>query len=176
MTKKTIRGFVVSLVFFCVSLGGFIYMITEVNDKGVLLKEQVSALFKKQAQEESFYKLKRVEEESREQRAELDSFFFKKESDSIDFLNSIEALAPQVGVSLKTESLKQTAGSVAGESWVEAAFSLNGTYGDVMRFVTLLENLPYVSEMTRLDIGARTKDNWEAQTTMKVKVYDYDKK
>ena len=147
-------------------------MLFEVDNKNMLLEEQIGALSIQEAQETEFYRLRRLAEESTSDREQLAGYFFRKESDSIDFLNTVESLAPQAGVALKVESLEQEGSGNEQDIIIDLTFS--GSYDQVTNFINLLENLPYMSEVTSLQMEARSSSNWEATTEIKIDIYAYD--
>ena len=118
--------------------------------------------------------MQRIAIETAEDRAKLQSYFFIRESESIDFLNRVEAIAPQAGVTLETEGLKQVEGKEDGYVWIESQFSFSGSRDDVQRFVRILETLPYQLRLTNLEMSAQSSSLWEALVTIKVRVLDYD--
>lgn len=176
MSKKTIRNLVISILILLVSAGVFLYMLFGVEAKGELLQTQVVALQTKQAQENSYFKLQRIFEESSADRDTISQYFFEQESDSIDFLNSVEALAPKVGVTLKTESLEQQVDKKTKDSWILVTFQFTGPYKNVTDFIKILENLQYESEITKVQLATLDDASWEARTTIKINVYSYDEK
>lgn len=176
MSKKTLRNLIVSVLLLMISAAAFTYMVFELNSKNMLLKEQVIALQTKQAQENSYFKLQRISETSSADRETLAGYFFEQESDSIDFLNAVEALAPQVGISLKTETLVPGGDKKKKESWVLVSFLFTGEYKNVTDFIKILENLPYESQIDSLQLSSREDSGWEARTTMRINVYAYDEK
>lgn len=176
MSKITIRNAILAVILLAVSAGATVYMVFELNAKNILLREQMVALQTKQAQENSFFKMQRVHEESTADREALAKYFFKQESDSIDFLNMVEGLAPKAGVTLKTEGLEQQEDKKAKKTWVLIDFVFSGSYEKVTDFVTILENLPYEAEITSVSLAVEPGSNWVARTTMKINVYTYDEK
>jgi hypothetical protein len=133
-----------------------------------ILKQQVTVLAAEQAQENSYYRLQKINEDSKGEREHLGAYFLRQSSDSIDFLNKVEELAPQAGVDLKTEMLEDIADKKTGTKWISVKFSFSGTQTDVERFVEILERLPYFSQVTAVSLKARSLDNWQAQVTMRV--------
>lgn len=171
MTKTTRRNLIVSVLLLIVSVWAFIYMVLEIKAKNMLLQEQVIALETKQAQESSYFKMQKISEETITERESLASYFFAQESDSIDFLNLVESLAPQAGISLQTEGLEQQEDKKKNTSWVIINFSFIGAHKNVTDFIKVLENLPYEAEITNLQLSLQDTGDWEAKTTMKINVY-----
>lgn len=168
MSRLTLKHFTVStaLLLFSIALCGL--AVYEIIDNGQTLKEQVTVLAAEQAQENSYYRLQKINEDSKAERDHLGTYFLKQSSDSIDFLNTVEDLAPQTGVNLKTEMLEDILDKKTGTKWIEVKFSFSGTQADVERFVKILERLPYFSQITSVSFKARALDDWQANLTMRV--------
>ncbi len=174
MNRTTLRTLIISLTLLSISLGGFVFMLFEVAAKAATLTTQITALEAQNTQEASFLALERTAEESRTKREQLARYFLAKESDSIDFLNQVEALAPTVGVSLQTDSLMEVGDKDKKTEWIEVTFSVAGSRERVQQFIMMLEQLPYVSKVMSVDQSLRIDDVWDAKVTMQVRVLSYD--
>ncbi len=168
MSRLTIRHLVASALLLIVSVSMCALAVYKIIADGEMLKGQVTVLATEQAQENSYYRLQKINEDSKNERARLGTYFLKQSSDSIDFLNKVEELAPQAGVSLTTETLQDIADKKTGTKWIEVEFSFSGTQADVERFVRILERLPYYSQISSASLRARSLNNWQADVTMRV--------
>lgn len=170
MSKITIRNFFIATVFLLIAIAGFSYMFITTSSQNEALKHQIETLKKEQAQEDSYRRLQRTAEESVEEREQLRKHFLLEQSDSIDFLNLVESLAPQAGVNLTTDTLKHE--STDEEDWITAAFTFTGTYSDVYNFIKILENLPYLTELRTVELTENNDgSSWEAQVQVQVNLY-----
>jgi len=174
MSKSTITTIIFSVIFFTVSVTFFGLMIYIVNEQAKHLSDQVLALQTERAQDDSYYRLLKISEESKVQRDILNSYFLARESNSIDFLNSVESLAPKVGVYLKTERLDVVDDNVKKVKWIEASFSFVASREKVENFIKILETLPYVLRITSAELSSRSTTEWEAKVTMQVQVLNYE--
>lgn len=175
MSKSTIKTIIVSLILIVMSVTAFGLMVYQVIKQGDMLATQINALEKEQAQEESHLKLKRTAENTTSERAELQSHFLSQESDSIDFLNQVEAMAPEIGVQLKTSGLDTVIDDSDGTKWIQAKFSFSGSREKVQQFIQILETFPLVSRIMQVDMSAQSSTTWQAGITMQVQVLKYDK-
>lgn len=174
MSSSTIRTLILSSIILLIAIAVFGLALYTIHGERTQLAEQVSTLAEQQGQENSFYRLQRVAMESKDDRDRLRNYFLLQQSDSIDFLNQVEALAPQIGVTLETDSLTQLPETKTGDNWIEVGFSYNGSRESVQRFTTLLEHLPYVSYVTQYSVAADTPTNWKAEIKILVYVLSYD--
>lgn len=168
MSRLTVKHFIASGLLLIISISLCTLAVYKIIADGEMLKEQVTVLATEQAQENSYYRLQKINEDSKDERALLGSYFLRQSSDSIDFLNKVEELAPQAGVNLVTETLEDIADKKTGTKWIEVEFSFSGSQADVERFVQILERLPYYSQISSASLRARSLDNWQAEVTMKV--------
>lgn len=176
MSASTKRMVVIALILILVAATVFGLMLHQVIAQSERLYEQISMLEIQNAQEESYYRLLRTAEDSAGDRRLLQQYFLERESDSIDFLNYIETLAPSAGVIIAGEKttldvVKEKDGTT---SWVTASFAFSGTRHNVQNFIQILETLPYVSRSTQVAMQVRAANNWEANVTIQVRVLAYE--
>lgn len=175
MSATTIRNIILSTLIILLTAGAFIFMVYQIRDKEAVLQEQLDSLNEELARGDSFYKLQKVSEESSSDRERLNKYFLHQDSDSIDVLNWFESAAPKAHVVLQVKNLQKITDKDTKTDWVEIALAFSGERADVERFVAILEHLPYLSYITTVSMSARSSTNWEAQVTMRVYIYSYDK-
>jgi hypothetical protein len=93
---------------------------------------------------------------------------FVQNSDIIPFLNTIEALAPSVGAKAEIDSVENGTNNTG----LTAEVKVSGSFGQIYKFLTLLENSPYEIGFLSMDLhksevpddsGKNVKSsNWEA--------------
>ncbi|MBI3306007.1 hypothetical protein HYZ82_02635 [Candidatus Nomurabacteria bacterium] len=155
---------ILSSVFFCVSLIGFFFFFKEINDNNKELQLKETTWQKESIRREDIKKLdqsvKVIEEESKE----LEKHFAKS-SDVVPFLDTLEGLGKASGVKAETTSVDITPNKTA----LMVGMRVSGTFGNVYKFVTLLENSPYEIEFIGVDMhkdgGA---DKWNAAVRIKL--------
>ena len=174
MSPSTIKITVVSVVLFIAATGAFVFMLLQSQQQSERLESQLATLDEQRSQEASYYRLQRIAEVSAADRAQLSSFFFASESESIDFLNTVERLAPEAGVSLETDTLNLVEDTENNKQWVEIGFSFEGSRSRVQNFLTILEDLPYVSKIKRVEMVATDQIKWQSQVVMQIRVLTYD--
>ena len=174
MTRSSVRNFGISLVTLLLSLGALTFMIYEIEKEAVVLQEQLTSIEAENNRESNFYTLQKKSEESVDDRKAIEQYFLPKSSDSIDFLNRVEQLAPQSGVTLETDALEESVDKKTKQKYIEAKFTFSGTQGAVEQFLEILESLPYISTVTDVSISARQAGGWEAKVTMRVFIINYE--
>lgn len=166
----------ISLVLFGAAVGTFTFVLFQTQSQGEELVMQIEALDAQRAQEESYFRLLRVAEESRAKRELLQSYFLKSEGDSIYFINTVEALAPDMGVELDTS--RNTLETVTDKSnknqWVDVGVAFSGPEDNVRDFLVVLESLPYVSQIISVNLSAQNSALWKAEVILRVRIFAYD--
>jgi hypothetical protein len=174
MSKTTIRNGVIALLLITIAAAVFGLMVYKVIAQGDQLGKQVAVLEEERAREATYYHLQRIESETVPDREQLRSHFLFNEGDSINFLNQVEALAPEEGVVLKTNELQRVTDKVDQTEWIQVQFSFSGSRERVQNFIQILENLPYVLRITGVDMSVRSSTEWTVNLTLRVRVLAYD--
>ncbi len=172
MTPRTRNNFIAALVFALIASGGLGYVLFTVTQNDHRLTDQITSLVAQNEQADALFRLQRLAQESVDKRAELESYFLLRESDSIAFLTEVETLAPQIGLTLETESLQQI--SVDETKWIQFTFAINGERDNVERFVELLEIVPYVSRVQQVQLMENTDGSWSGTVVIQVQLLSYD--
>ena len=150
ITKQTkFIGGIAALLFVAVvaSLVLGLYIITE---QGEQLQKQMAMLATVNEQERSFTEIKRTLEDSAADRQALNRLFLT-ESDTTDFLSTIEQIARHLGLEITTESL-QVVEPESGPDTLQISFSVAGSDTAIRSFITTLEVLPYGSYLTNVQL------------------------
>lgn len=174
MSKSTIRTAIIAFIFILIAGSGLGFMVTKTGQQALVLNQQIETLQVERTQEVSFQRLQKIAEETVNDRGAIESYFLKRESESIDFLNLVEELAPQAGVTLKTSGLNTIKPPGSSYEWIEVSFEFVGEQNRVDAFLYLLENLPYHSRVSEVNLKARSSEQWQAEVTMQVMIYAYD--
>jgi len=175
MSKSTIRNIILSLVLIVTSVAIFGFMAYQITQQGSRLAFQIETLEKERSQEASRLKLKRTADETVSDREQLKSYFLEQESDSIDFLNKVESLAPIVGVKLQTSGLESVVNSADDTKWIQAEFSFSGSRAQIDRFIKILETLPLVLKIKSIEMVTKSNTEWQATVAIQVQVLSYAK-
>lgn len=172
MSKTTIRNLIIAVSIFVAVACAVTITFFKILKNSATLEAQIAAVAAQTQQEQAMLRLERLAQNSEEERAELASYFFFRESDSIGFLSEIESIAPTFDLSLKTTDLITV--NEDNLDWVEATFGVVGARSDVHDFIELLENIPYVSRLTEINMTGETGGEWKASVTVQVQLLKYD--
>lgn len=174
MTTSTKRLAVVAPLSLLVGAGACFFMAYQVNSAGDALRVQNQALAEGRAKEETFFRLQRTLQESAEERAALEKYFFKSESDGINFLNTIESLGREFGVPIITEHIETVTDQETNRRSVLTRFSFSGPKTAVLDLARLFELLPYKSTVKTLSLSASTESVWDANIELLITIAHHD--
>lgn len=174
MNKASTRNLILACLLLSAAVAVFGVMAYQVQAQGEKLNEQIETLRIQQTQEASHFQLRRQAEDTVEEREALQEYFLTQESESIDFLNDIETLAPQAGVELKTSALEAITDKNDESEWIQVTFTFLGERVSVQRFIKILENVPYVSRLTSVNMSRESSTLWKAEVTMRIRILAYD--
>lgn len=172
MNNRTKQLAIVAVVLFVVAVVSVVLFVREINLQSNKLSEQITAIQTDRAQQTVFTRVQRTNIETTETRQELQRYFLQSQSDSIDFLNFIEAQATVAGVDLTTNTPTEVVADDA--TYLSVGYEFTGSLSRVENFIQQLENLPYVSELENLSLTQRSGNTWQAQVGIIVHVLNYE--
>lgn len=175
MIPKNINiGLIISVVFCVVSVAWFVLFFVKVESHKVMLEEKTTAQVEEKARQEALEKLTQTLDETSTDRVSLLSRF-PHEEDIVTLLASIEQLGDEQGVAITTNSLTVRPIDATFETLVITT-SIEGSYGAILRTLTLLETLPYQVTVANVQLerigeeGSRWKSGCEIRITKFKKV------
>lgn len=173
MSKRTKQYFIIVSGALICSAGAFGFMLYRVQTQTSTLSMQLATLSHEQESLLSDSQLQRVAAKTAEMRGLVRSQFLQDENDSIAFLTTVERDAAKMGVNVRTSGLQLITEKGSREQWVEARFECEGTQPTVLRFLAVLETMPYVTRITSVDFRSAGV-LWKAAITVRVRVFAYD--
>jgi len=172
MNTHTKRRAIIAAVCFALAVVVVGLFVREINHQSIQLSEQIIAIQTDRAQQAVFTRVKRVSSDTASIREQLQGYFLQSQSDSIDFLNFIEAQAAVTGVELTTNAPKEIVEN--GITYLSVSYVIIGSLSRVENFVQQLEQLPYVSELDSLVMTEQSGNVWKADVTVVVDVLSYE--
>jgi len=134
----------VSLVLFCFA---FVFLYKKINNNNKKTQQDEINLQIETLRRDNIASLNQILQEIAPDIALLDSHFIKS-SDVVPFLNIIEKLASEAGVSAKIDSVDLK----TDNSGLMVGFKASGDFEAIYKFLILLENSPYELEFVSMDI------------------------
>lgn len=146
----TFRLFILSILSLLVSAGSFAYMVYSIGQDGLALKDNLQALSDRSALEQEYNALQEVLAETAAEREQLSQFVLEGEEGAVDFLSTIDQIANDLSITLNTQLLavEEVEDEVLDD--LKVVFEIEGNERAVMRFIQLVELLPYKSRIDDL--------------------------
>ncbi len=176
MKSQRLKIIGVTLTLFALALLAISLFAREITHQSDLLDEQVTALENDQAQQAQLNQLKKVITRTKEERDQVASYYIESQADSIDFLNYIETLADESFVDLVTKSASEVEKGKDKEkvTSLEVKYLVTSSLPAAERFIKLLENIPFVSEITGVTLTQKEAGEWTADITIEVVILNHE--
>ena len=141
-----------SVIFFICSTLVFLFFYRAINNnsKELQLREEEwqSETLRRDGLKTLDYSVKIIEKE----RTQLETYFVQS-SDIVPFLDTIEGLAPKVGVKAEVASVD----ILTDHTGLMVGMKASGTFSGLYKFLALLENSPYELEFISMDMRRETR-------------------
>lgn len=170
MSQKTKQIIIIASVAALVTVTILILFFVEINARGAQLEQQILILTENNAKESASVRIKRLAQETEQERSILTKTFFANESESISFLSDMEQLARDIGLSLRTEELDKVGDVSIGGEQIKVTFVYTGSKSAVTRFSEMLEVIPYHSVVDSLTLRRQTGGSWEGRATINISI------
>lgn len=151
MTAKTRNILIFSIVYLIISIAAFVLVMSQVNTVGSELESRVQVVANSYAKEIKYNELNELVENTATEREALKQYMLSEE-DTILFLAEVEAVGKEQGTELVTDSLSVTQNS-DGKDQLTMKLSIDGPEELVMKMLSILETLPYHSEVKDLSLS-----------------------
>ncbi|KKR67949.1 MAG: hypothetical protein UU10_C0033G0009 [Parcubacteria group bacterium GW2011_GWF1_40_6] len=139
---------IVSLALVIVFCFAFIFLYKKINENNQKAEENAIAWMEGERRRENITSLDRAFEEIFENKTLLERHFAKS-SDVVPFLDTLEGLAPKAGVEMEVNSV-----NIKDDNTVLSIdIRVNGNFGAVYKFLSLLENSPYELDFSSIDMS-----------------------
>lgn len=169
MTRSSKIKFALALFFFLFAVGVFTTLFIYINNKNQVALTRMDDWHKEEDRRANIETMEKFLASKSAASLELDKHFVKS-TDIVSFLDLIERLAPKVGSSAEV-TLVDVAKDGTG-LYVEV--KSKGSFESLYRFLSLLENAPYILEITSMSMrapGASEGGPWDA--TFKLKLVSF---
>lgn len=150
--SRTIGILIFSII--CVTITGGLLLVASylLNQEGKELQAKMQAVADEQKLITERNQIKSTIDASASDRAELAGFIIDGDDGTAAFLSEMDALAAKLGVTITTQ-LKVVEQEKATFDLLSVSFAVEGADSSVRRFVSLLEKVPYKSQLTALQLS-----------------------
>jgi Tfp pilus assembly protein PilO len=173
MSGSTKTTLIFSVLLFVAAIATFIFMVYQLQNQGTTLNQQREAVAAELAQRDSFIRLTRLSEGTVEEREQLQQLFLISDLDRINFLNLLDSIALERGISLEPyRGDEEDSGD--GTGWIIVNITFSGSRDTVENYFKVLETLPYVLQIDDYSLQNTSGSEWSASLTLRVKTLEYD--
>lgn len=172
MNKKTNTFLLLAFLGFFITATIFLLTLYEVNRQGTRLTDSKQSSSEYTAKRVSFKRVESLFDSTTEDRSLLTSYFLK-EADTINFISSIEASAAKLNLVLNTTELSITPAAVdtagvATPALLIVGFDSKGSEEAVLKFISVLENMPYYKKITELSVVKEDANIWKMSSKLQL--------
>lgn len=136
-----------SITFFAILVAAFMFSFQQINNENLEAQLKEGEWHNETERREEIKSLNRSIKIIETEREKLETHFARS-SDIVPFLDTIEGLAPKVGVKAEVSSVN----ILEDHSGLLVVMAAAGTFEGVYKFLILLENSPYELEFTGIDM------------------------
>lgn len=155
--KKFITTIVLVVLLNGAVLAGWLYLFSNLKKQNNFIKEERQKILVSDKKLENSNSLKTLMNEIIEEKQKIDSVFLDKES-IINFIENLESIAGKTGASIKIGNINDN----QEKKGLSLQFNLTGNFNQLFHYLILLEKLPYLINIERMDFKKLAPNEWGA--------------
>jgi Tfp pilus assembly protein PilO len=168
--KDLYKALIATTIILAIAAGGYLFLFINIKNSNEKSSQLLVETQTESIREAKLKALKRSVSQTSGTREKLEQYILS-EDDSVVLIERIEELGSGVNSQVSIQSVRLEPYQDEAFEWVVFSLSAYGSWDSVMRFVSLLENLPYRTEMSELLIergDGEGVSNWQAKTILRV--------
>ncbi len=162
--KKFITTIVLVVLLNGAVLAGWLYLFSNLKKQNNFIREERQKILVSDKKLENSSSLKILMDEIVDKKQKIDSAFLNKES-VVNFIENLESIAGKTGASIKIGNINIDNQEKKGLS---LQFNLTGNFNQLFHYLILLENLPYLINIERMDFKKLAPNEWGADFEISV--------
>ena len=155
--KKFITTIVLVVLLNGAVLAGWLYLFSNLKKQNNFIKEERQKILVSDKKLENSNSLKALMNEIIEEKQKIDSAFLDKES-IVNFIEDLESIAGKTGASIKIGNINDN----QEKKGLSFQFNLTGNFNQLFHYLILLEKLPYLINIERMDFKKLAPNEWGA--------------
>jgi Tfp pilus assembly protein PilO len=155
--KKFITTIVLVVLLNGAVLAGWLYLFSNLKKQNNFIKEERQKILVSDKKLENSNSLKTLMNEIIEEKQKIDSVFLDKES-IVNFIENLESIAGKTGASIKIGNINDN----QEKKGLSLQFNLTGNFNQLFHYLILLEKLPYLINIERMDFKKLAPNEWGA--------------
>ena len=156
--KKFIITIILIILLNGVVLAGWLYLFSSLKKENNFIKEKRQEILANDKKLENSNSLKILMNEIVDERQKIDSAFLDKES-VVNFIEKLELIADRTDASIKIGKINIDNQERGG---LYLQFDLTGNFNQLFHYLVLLENLPYLINIEKMDLKNLAPNRWAA--------------
>jgi hypothetical protein len=156
--KKFITTIILVVLLNGTALTGWLYLFSNFKKQNNFIKEEQQKILVNDKKLENSNSLKALMNEITDEKQKIDSAFLDKES-IINFIENLESIAGKTGASIKIGNINIDNQEKKSLSF---QFNLTGNFNQLFHYLILMEKLPYLINIERMDFKKLAPNEWGA--------------
>jgi len=152
ITGKTTKYFIAAILLLLFSSTLTVYLWLDLEERAAILANNAQILRDQSLLSSEEIKLREALLVSENERLELNSLVIEGESGAVDLLSDLDIMATNLGVELSIDQLNVIETNETGFDELQIQISVTGNDQTVFNMIRILENLPYSSQVARVDL------------------------
>lgn len=164
-SSKTKQLFIFYAFLAVIGLAGYVFFFLYVERAGARTAAAAAEIVNLEQQKEQYSQYNSAIKNIQDNKAILDRRLVDKDK-LVNFLEAIEGLKDTTGALVSVQSIKEGESKTVIKN-LRLDISVEGTWEQVYRFFTLLENMPFNMTLEKVTIG-KSADSWHGTVTVTV--------
>ena len=166
-TTKTLALMFLATVVVSAAAGYLLWLVVGLQER---LLAQIAQIQETEAQATAYLQLRRISEQTTDERAQLAQYYLPSQNDSIELLALLEEQwGPQLGVIVEPTNLDREESDVTdGQAWMALTVRLEGSRTGVRDMIRILENIPYQSTVRAISLSQLDESVVSASVEMRI--------
>jgi len=156
--KKFIITLILIILMDGLGLFGWFYFFSLLKNQSDLIQEKRQNIANSEKKLQNNNSLKTLMEEISPEKEKVDSAFLNDDNLAA-FVEKLESTAALTNTFIKIGNI---AIDSSGKNGLSVEFSLEGNFQQIFHYLVLLENLPYLLNIERMDFGSLASGRWNA--------------
>jgi len=156
--KKFIITIVLIVLLNGAVLAGWLYLFSNLKKENNFIKEEQQKILVNDKKLENSGSLKVLMNEIINEKQKIDSAFLN-EGSIVNFVEKLESIAGKTGAAIKIGNINIDNQDKKGLS---LQFNITGNFNQLFQYLILLENLPYLINIEKMELRKLAPNDWEA--------------
>jgi hypothetical protein len=155
--KKNIIAIILIIALNGLALASWLYLFSYLGEKSDFIKGQQEKISINDKRFENSNSLRSSVNEITDKKQKIDLVFLDKEN-IVGFIEKLESLAGKTGSSIEIGNISES----QEKNGLSVQFALTGEFSKLFQYLSFLENLPYLVDVSSVNFKKESAKQWEA--------------